>query len=68
MAACQQFLSGRVLLFPQVCYLYGEEDRRSRLRSPRRPSGGQSENGDDGLCLLDGSGNEADLRRQLDSF
>lgn len=53
---------------PQICHLHGEEDRSSRLRSPRRPGGGQSENGDDGLRLLDGSGDEADLRQQLDPF
>lgn len=43
-----------VLPHPQVRHLHGEEDRSSRLRSPRRPGGGQSENGDDGLRLLDG--------------
>lgn len=68
MAACQQFLSGRVLLSPQICHLYGQEDRGSRLRSPRRPGGGQAQNGDDGLCLLDGSGDEAGLRWRLDSY
>lgn len=57
-----------MLLFSQICHLYGEEDRSSRLRSPRRPGGGQSENGDDGLCLLDGSRDEADLRQLLGSF
>lgn len=57
-----------MLLSPQICHLYGEEDRGSCLRSPRRPGGGPTENGDDGLCLLDGSGDEAGLRRRLDSF
>lgn len=55
------------MLLPQICHLHGEEDRSSRLRSARRPGGGQPEDGDDGLRLLDGSGDEADLRQRLDS-
>lgn len=65
---CHVFLFNGPLVSPQIRHLHGEEDRSPCLRSPRRPGGGQSENGDDGLCLLDGSGDEADLRRRLSSF
>lgn len=47
---------------PQIRCVHGEEDRSTRLRSPRGPCGGQTQNGDDSLCLLDGSRDEASLR------
>lgn len=46
------------LCLSQIRRLYGEEDWSPCLRSPRRPRGGQAQNGDDSLRLLDGSGDE----------
>ena len=38
------------------------------LRSPRRPGGGQVQNGNDGVRMLDGPGDEVALTKMLCHF
>lgn len=51
------FLNGK-----QVCGVNGKEDRCPSVRSPRGPGGGETEDGHDRVCVLDGQGNEEGIK------